>query len=399
MPELLHGILPSPLGRRGEGHRPEAALKVCIASLAPFVGGAEVAAERLAVGLQEAGHEVFLLLGQEGDVLDRCAKAGLRCQVAPMQFTDFWHPWRYFGSLRRLRRILRQERPDLVHANDLPVHQIVSAAARWLGMPRICHHRFPYDGDTIDWFNKFGAERHLFVSRALMEEMCAESPALRLASRAVVYDGLPLPPVPGEEDRLGARRRLGHASDRVVVTFAGQFIERKGVAELLRAWGTLLPQEAAVAELVLVGDDSLGRGAYRVEMEKLASYLGILPRFVGFQKNVGDWLLASDVAVVPSHVEPLGNATLEAMAYALPVIGSRVGGIPEMIVHEETGLLVAPRSPEDLAAAIRRLIANPELRQTLGANGRRRCEEKFSLTAHVASVLKEYRAITHVASN
>jgi glycosyltransferase involved in cell wall biosynthesis len=125
-------------------------------------------------------------------------------------------------------------------------------------------------------------------------------------------------------------------------------------------------------------------------MEKLAEDLGCAARFVGFQKNVGEWLQASDIAVVPSHVEPLGNATLEAMSYCLPVIGSTAGGIPEMIANEETGLLVPPRSPQALKEAIKRLIADKETRVRLGNQGRRRCEEQFSLAAHVRSVVAEY---------
>src|SRR5206468_2258265 len=109
------------------------------------------------------------------------------------------------------------------------------------------------------------------------------------------------------------------------------------------------------------------RGAYRGAMERLAGQLGCPVRFVGFQKNVGEWLLASDVAVVPSHVEPLGNATLEAMSYALPVIGGDVGGIPEMVLGGETGLLVPPQSPERLAEALARLIREPETRRQFGA--------------------------------
>src|SRR5207302_6715362 len=90
------------------------------------------------------------------------------------------------------------------------------------------------------------------------------------------------------------------------------------------------------------------------------------------------------------HAEPLGNATLEAMSYGLPVIGSLVGGIPEMIVNEETGLLVPPRSPDLLAQALKRLITDQETRNRLGRQGRSRCEKHFSLGGHVQSVLGEY---------
>lgn len=366
--------------------------KICLASRAPFVGGAEVALERLTLGLQEAGHEVFLVLGQSGAVRDLLEQAGLRCLVSPLHFTDKWHWWRYWQSQRELRRILREERPHVVHANDLPSHQAISTAARKLGIPRVCHHRFFFTSAAVDWFNKAGAERHLFVSRALMTELCAGSKRLEQSQRAVVYDGLPLPPQLSDDDRLAARHALGLPTERTLVLFAGQIIERKGVADLLRAW-TLLKSGRDGAELIIAGDDSVGAGRYRLEMEALARALTCPARFVGFQNNIPDWLRAADVAVVPSHVEPLGNATLEAMAHALPVVGCEVGGIPEMIVPEQTGLLVPPHCPEKLADALARLLADRDLRHRLGDQGRQRCQREFSIAAHVQHVLEQYDAV------
>ncbi len=365
-------------------------MKIVIASMAPFVGGAEIAAERLAVGLGEAGHDVIVLLGARGEVLQRMQRAGLTCLHADMYLTDKWHWWRYTKARNALRRIIREIRPDLVHSNDLPTHQIVSDAVRGTGVLEICHHRWVFPGQAIDWLNKFGCPHHVFVSNALMNELCENSPRLHASSRSVVYDGLPLPSKPTAQDRGLARERLGLPADKTIVAFAGQMIERKGVADLLQAWSMLEKGLGDVAELLLIGDDLTGEGNYRLEMEKLAEDLGCAARFVGFQKNVGEWLQASDIAVVPSHVEPLGNATLEAMSYCLPVIGSTAGGIPEMIVTEETGLLVPPRSPQALKEAIKRLIADKETRVRLGNQGRRRCEEHFSLAAHVRSVVAEY---------
>jgi glycosyltransferase involved in cell wall biosynthesis len=365
-------------------------LRVGLVSMAPFVGGAEIAAERLALGLREAGHEVVLILGRRGAVMERMERAGLRCRHTPMHLTDKWRWWRWAAARARLRALLRRERPDVVHGNDLPTHQVLSGAARGLGIPVVCHHRFPFGGAAIDWLNKYGADRHLFVSRALMGQMGAQSPRLAAAAGAVVYDGLELPARPTDGDRQAARRRLGLPAGKVLVLFAGQVIERKGVEDLVRAWAALGPDVAARAELLIVGDDLQGGGAYRAAMQGLAERLGCPARFVGFRGDVADWLVAADVAAVPSHVEPLGNATLEAMAQARPVVGSRVGGIPEMVVPEETGLLVPPGSPGDLAAALRRLIEDAALRTRLGEQGRARCEQRFSLQEHVRAVVREY---------
>jgi len=367
-------------------------LKICLATWAPFVGGAEVAAERLGVGLRDAGHDIFMLVGQPGPVLDRLEKAGLRCVVARMRFTGRWSYPLYWLARRNLTRILRHEQPDLIHANDLPTHALVADAARRACIPRLCHHRFIFPRSALDWMNKFGAERHVYVSRYLMQAIAAESDALRTAPREVVYDGLPLPPEPTPDDRRTARASVGLSPDRVVVVFTGQVIELKGVADLIRAWSLLPAAARERADLVIVGDDLAGRGAYRAKMEQLARAENCPVRFVGFQKNVPDWLSGADVAVVPSHVEPLGNATLEAMAYAVPVIGSTAGGIPEMVIDGETGLLVPPKSPPELAAALGRLIEDADLRTRLGRAGRRRCEDMFGIDVHVRNVLAEYHA-------
>ena len=372
---------------QGSDHR---RLRIAFVGWSAFHAGAEVALERLAVGLQEAGHEVFVVLGTQGYTMERMRALGLRCLHQPIRLTDKWHWLRYRQARNGLRRLLQRERPDIVHSNDLQTHQMVSDAVRGTGIPEVCHHRWVFDGKCIDWLNKYGAERHLFVSRFLMEELCNGSCRLRASSRSVVYDGLPLPPPIRDGDRQRARQQLGLPADRVLVTIAGQIIERKGVADLLRAWSLLDSAVRSRAELLIVGEDLESQGKYRAAMEQLATELACAARFVGFQKNVGDWLQASDLAVVPSHVEPLGNATLEAMSYGLPVLGSTAGGIPEMVVHEQTGLLVPARSPGELAAALARLIADGEARQRLGTQGRRRCEEIFSLQAHVQAVLHEY---------
>ncbi|WP_164103329.1 glycosyltransferase family 4 protein [Candidatus Laterigemmans baculatus] len=368
-------------------------LKIALTSWAPFVGGAEIAVERLAVGLREAGHDVLLVVGTEGEALTRFRDAGIRCEFIPQQFTDKRKWLRYRKSRSALVNLLRQERSDLLHSNDLPTHQLASDAGRRLDIPRICHHRWIFNREAIDWLNKFGAEQHLFVSNSLMELLCDRSAKLRMSPRTVVYDGLPIPDVPTEADRQQAKQELGLPVDKVVVLFAGQIIERKGVADLLRGWAALPDGSRARADLIVVGDDLENEGAYRREMERLARELGQPVRFTGFQRNVPRWLTAADVVLVPSHAEPLGNATLEAMALGRPVIGSDVGGIPEMIEHERTGLIVPPKLPGELAAAMERLVAGRETRERLGREARRQCERRFQLQAHVENVLAQYQVL------
>jgi glycosyltransferase involved in cell wall biosynthesis len=368
-------------------------VKVCLASWAPYCAGAEVAALRLGVGLQTAGCDVVVVLGTKGQAMEQMCQAGLRCIHIPLCLTNKWRFWSYLKSRSAFARLLDHENPDIVHANDLPTSQMVGEAARRRKIPRICHHRFTFGGPAIDWLNKFGAERHLFISRSLMDELTQASPVLKSSPHALVYDGIPIPPIPSETTRRESRMQLGLPIEKTIVTFAGQVIERKGVAELIQAWH-LLPRDVADRSLLLIiGEDMITAGAYRREMERLAARLNVQATFTGFQENTHLWWQASDIAVVPSRVEPLGLVALEAMAAELPVIGCAVGGIRETVAHGETGLLVPAANAIRLAEALTHLLGSAEQRRVLGAAGRKRCEEKFSLESHVRQVLAQYESV------
>jgi glycosyltransferase involved in cell wall biosynthesis len=371
----------------------ETPLRVVLASWAPFHAGAEVAAVRLAIGLQAAGHEVTVVLGNEGETFRILRDADVEVRCLPLVLTDKFRWWRYTRAQRAVRQVLDEVQPDIVHANDLPTSQMVGQAAAQLSIPRICHHRWMFEAGAIDWLNKFGAERHVFVSQRFMEDMCRNSATLCESSRVMIHDCVPIPELPGEADQHAARRGLGLPLDKTVVLFAGQMTERKGIADLLRAWQRLDASATSSAELWLVGEDLENAGAYRREMEQLASSLGVPARFPGFRRDVFDWIIAADVCVVPSHVEPFGLAVLEAMAHARAVIGSSVGGIPEMMVEGETGLLVSPGSHEELNAALKTLLADTAQRNQFGRAGRARCEERFSAESHIEKIVDEYRQV------
>ena len=368
-------------------------MRLLLFSRGPFIGGAEVACERLALGLMERGHNVVVVVDQQNAVYDRFIHSGLDCQVFRLPLREKRSFISYTTHWIRLRRFIQKFRPDVVHSNDLPTHQFVSSVAGSLGLPRICHHRFIYNGSCIDWLNRKGAEIHLFVSDYLLKNLSGESKKLASQPRQVLYDGLPLGSARSDADRCEARKALGIDQHVRLVLFAGQVIERKGVKELLDAWGQIDPAIHS-SRLVLIGDDIQNNGDYRRQMQAYASSRGVHADFVGFQKNVPEWLKAADIAVVPSREEPLGNATLEAMAAGLPVIGTLTGGIPEMIEHEKTGLLVPVEAPHELARAIQRLLEDPALARCLGEAGRIRCENVFALPEHVAGMLKIFEKIT-----
>jgi glycosyltransferase involved in cell wall biosynthesis len=151
------------------------------------------------------------------------------------------------------------------------------------------------------------------------------------------------------------------------------------VAANLEYWkGIDLLIEAARLVEAPVRLEIYGVGALGEELERQAQEAGVDARFHGFVRDIRARLAEADVLVQPSRADTLPLAVLEAMAGGLPVVGTRVGGIPELVVDGETGFVVPPEDPRALAAALDALAAGPERRRDLGRRGRARAEEVFS---------------------
>jgi glycosyltransferase involved in cell wall biosynthesis len=197
------------------------------------------------------------------------------------------------------------------------------------------------------------------------------------SSRMAVGDG-------SAAGRAGLRAELGLPADARLVALVGRIEDQKGVDLLVRAVPAvvaLVPQ----AHVVVVGD-----GTRRAEVEALAEELGVAGRVhvTGWRHDLADVLRAVDVLAIPSRWEAFGIVNLEAMAAARPVVGFAVEGIPEVVVHGETGLLSPAGAVDDLARDLVRVLTDPTLAARLGQAGRRRFVEHFTpermVQAHVA---------------
>lgn len=203
----------------------------------------------------------------------------------------------------------------------------------------------------------------------------------------------------GLQDLQGAAEPYAKPDTEVRILFVGRLELRKGVDTLLDAVPPLLRDNEAV-RVVIVGDDSLMAGDVNLKAAFLRTYAGepLLER-VRFEGQVAREPLlrhyaTCDIFVAPSRYESLGLVFLEAMMFGKPCIGTRVGGIEEVIAHGETGLLVRPDDPPALAAAIRRLVEDASLRRRMGAAGRRTFESRFGIERmrdRVLDVLQDVR--------
>ena len=182
------------------------------------------------------------------------------------------------------------------------------------------------------------------------------------------------------------RRALVDGSQRHVVLVAARLDPQKGHRHLLAA-AARVPD----ALFALAGD-----GPERPALERITDDLGLRDRvtFLGTRTDVAELLAVCDVFVLPSLYEGLPISVLEAMAARRPVVATAIGGTQEAVVDGESGLLVPPADPDSLAAAIRRLLDDPALRDRLASAGRARVEREFAVASMAARVTDLYDLLT-----
>jgi glycosyltransferase involved in cell wall biosynthesis len=186
--------------------------------------------------------------------------------------------------------------------------------------------------------------------------------------------------------RAEARTRLGLDRDAWTAVYVGRMVARKGIDNLVKAFALLATEATTPVRLVIVGGETADIDPMEtpeiLRLAEIAGRLGIrdLVRFTGKQPqaDLKHWYSAADVAVTTPWYEPFGMTPLEAMACGTPVIGSRVGGIKFSVVDGETGFLVPPRAPEQLAEAMGRLHGDRALGERMGTAARVRVERHFT---------------------
>lgn len=195
---------------------------------------------------------------------------------------------------------------------------------------------------------------------------------------SVVHNGIDLAPY------ATFHRQAFHWTRRFIIGMIARLDAEKGIAYLLRAFHDLLPL-LPHARLIIVGD-----GPERRELEWLARRLGISDtvQWVGFQENVAEWVKSFDCFVLPSvGRESFGIVLLEALASGCPVIASDLGGIPEVIENNRTGILVEPGDAGLLMSALLYVYRHPDVAMKLGGQGRARVHAQFSLAAKLEELL------------
>ena len=306
---------------------------------------------------------------------------------------NFRRPLKAVAEIRRQAALLKSWNIHLLHANCFSWNTDLILAAWMLRIPVILHVHNAID-ILFQNLVRFAAHKVLFCSRFEMGN-CGH--LYRVAGKAEVFHNVIDLKLFSSGHSI--RDTLGVREDEVAIGTVAQIAYRKGIDILLEAARILLRERGDLVFLV-AGPVAANENEFGCQIKAAAQEppLNGRFRFLGSRTDVADFLASLDLFILPSRMEPMGIVVLEAMAVGLPVIASKVGGIPEILTSPEIGTLVDPVTPDAFAAAIRGVLALPDRGRSMGKKGKLTLSGQFDLAAGGARLKKLYLDVLGVSA-
>ena len=313
---------------------------------------------------------------------DKASAEGL--PVLPVRMrgeADFWAAF-------RLSRMMKRHDCRLVHFHDAHSVALGAAAARRAHVPlRFISRRVDFPVKD----NRFSQRKYtqevdgiIAISEGVKKVLLGSGIPSALIS--VIPSGIDFSPFREVTSRDFLRREFSFAKDDYLVGIVAALEDHKGHTYLIQA-SKILREQAPKIKVIVVGTGSL-----RMELDRQVRDLGVddIVFFLGFREDVPRILASLDLFVLSSHLEGLGTSLLDAMASRLPVVATETGGIPEVVIHQKTGLLVPPRDPAALAQGVLTLYRDRELSARLASQGFEFVNEKFSAEGMAWKIIDLY---------
>ncbi|HEV8306504.1 MAG TPA: glycosyltransferase [Methylomirabilota bacterium] len=297
-------------------------------------------------------------------------------------------------SVRAVCRVIRRHRIDLVHGNGPRTNVVAGLAARWTGIPAIWHVRNLLYGRMRDVDRMLAALPSAIIcnSDAIRERFRGSRAWRKTVTILNAVDTRQFnPAVPREP----FRRELGIADGEPAIGIVGRIGLGKGHTQFVEA-AIRLVQAGSPGQFLVVGEPLFAEDAWRAEALQARikdARLEDRIRLTGPRRDIPLVMRGLDILVLASDAEPCGRVLFEAMASGTAIVATNTGGTPEIVRDGREGILVPPRDPGSLARAVDRLIADPDLRASLGRGGAERARQAFTVEQHVARTLEVYTRV------
>ena len=365
------------------------------------IGGPAIHTILLTAGLNNERFEPLLVTGvegrREGNMLDLAAAKGVEPIVIP-ELRRNPSPKDALIALVKLYRLIRRQRPQIVHTHTTTAGLLGRLAARLAGVPIVLHtfhghvlrgYFGPLQSKALVWMERLLAritDRIVTVSEGQRRELAGYGIA-PLEKIAVVPLGFELDDLLSCESHRGElRRELGLSDNAKLVGIVARLVPIKNHRLFLRA-AKLVAEAVPQARFLVVGDGELREG-----LEAYARDLGLDGRviFTGWRRDLSRLYADLDVVALTSINEGTPVSLIEAMAARVPVVATAVGGVPDVVADGETGCLVEAGDAEGLAEAITELLRNPERAKAMGRAGREAVYPRFAAQTLFTNIERLY---------
>lgn len=357
-------------------------------------GGAQRYVYDLALAAKREGHEVSVAHGEGEHLVGRLSEAGIRTLVIKSLTRDV-RLGKDIAVFFELIRLFRRERPEVVHLNSAKASGLGALAARIAFVPRIIFtaHGWAFNESRpwwqkvsirlLSWITILLSHTTICVSQSMHRDM-SWMPCTR-RKIVVIHHGIECAPL--KERHTARAALLPRHEQKFWIGMNSELHPTKRIIDAVFAMSMLVKKHP---ETILV---VISEGEERARLEKTIHSLDLADHvfLVGFIPDAPTYMHAFDIFLHASRSEALGYVILEAGCAGLPVVATRVGGIPEIITDGTNGLLVPPERPANLAIALTSLVGNPDKSAQFGEALHRTIRNHFSKEAMVADTLALYR--------
>lgn len=390
------------------------------------MGGGEVSLFNLVTHVDRSKIEPVVVLGSDGELRHKLNAAGVEVHVLPMgddvtevrkdslssaSALSFSQIKQIVVYIWRLRGFMRARGADIVHANSLKADIISALAARLGGIPVIWHVR---DRIADDYLPPAAVRGFRLLCRLLPTFVIVNSNATlatlempphrraRVIYNGVVHDGLPPEEFgdspleqfgrPSMHEGVFSSHGASTNGDHPVIGLVGRITPWKGQDVFLRAAAQVV-EKFPNAKFQIIGSPLFGEEQYEREVRELSNELGLqnYVEWTGFRRDVPALVSRLTLLVHASRTgEPFGQVVVEAMMAGKPVVATNGGGIPEIVLNEETGYLVPMGDADAMAAAIMRVLQEPKKATAMGKRGQNRAQEHFSIDRTTHKISRVY---------
>lgn len=347
----------------------------------------------------EKHYDIYIVLNTQDVLFLRDKK--VNATIIPLSIQRKISPYQDLIVLFKLLKILKKNKFDIIHSVT-PKAGLLSTISGKLAGVRFRIHTFT--GQV--WVSKRGSMKRLLklmdkCIAKLATHIIVDSPSQKkfLISENVISENKALVLGRGSISgvdlnrfklnsviRQSIRDDYGFSEEEFVILFLGRVTLDKGIFDLIEAYKRLRTKFTHI-RLMVVGPDEENLVEHLIKQYNLDQQV----KFIGYTDFPEQYMMASDLLCLPSYREGFGNVIIEAAAVSIPAVGSNIYGISDAIEEQNTGLLFEPGNIEDLVDKLEILITNPELRENMGQNARRRVEAHFSKEAITLQLLNFYK--------